>query len=330
MPRAFVPPKASARSDCLDVLDGRTVCLGGLSYQTKRWPPLAARDRVGFMLDRYMAPGYVTADQIREGDRFEVSNGHRIEMCPAGARGSRANLVGASVLDTDPAVKSASIDTGFSPTPKTLRAPDIAVGDIPDAPGWVRGTPPLAVEYADTGQDEVQLQKKIKEFFAASTEYVWVVRMEEPRRVDVYKRGAPMRTVRTGFLSAPGILKNRVPVAALYDREAAHEATLRNLLQRKGYKSLEDVEEKGLKKGLREGNKRGRQEGRVEGRFEGRVEGRLEGQRQTILRILGARFGTLPQNVVERIQAATSHQLEELAEKVVLVATPDELFRRQR
>lgn len=108
------------------------------------------------MLDRHMTPSYVTADQLRMGDPYEVSNGHRIELCPAGGRGGRANLVGASVLDTDPAVQSAAIDTGFSPNKKVLRAPDIAVGDIPDAPGWVRGTPPLAVEYADTGQDEAE------------------------------------------------------------------------------------------------------------------------------------------------------------------------------
>jgi len=278
------------------------------------------------MLDRYMAPGYVTADQVREGDRFEVSNGHRIEMCPAGARGARANLVGASVLDTDPAVKSAGIDAGFSPNPKTLRAPDIAVGDIPDAPGWVRGTPPLAVEYADTGQDEVQLQKKIKELFAESTEYVWVVRLEEPRRVDVYKRGSPMRTVRSGFLSAPGILKNRVPVAALYDREAAHEATLRNLLQRKGYKSLEDVEEKFLKKGLREGSKKGRQRGLKKGREEGREQGLLEGQRQTILRILTARFGDLPKDARDLVESASADVLDSITERLVTAPTLSAVF----
>ena len=278
------------------------------------------------MLDRYMAPGFVTADQVREGDEFEVSNGHRIELCPAGARGGRANLVGAAVLDSDPAVKSAAIDTGFSPNPKTLRAPDIAVGDIPDAPGWVRGTPPLAVEYADRGQDEVQLQKKIKELFAESTKYVWVVRMEEPRRVDIYERGAPMRTVQSGFLSAPGILKNRVPVAALYDREAAHEATLRNLLQRKGYKSLEDVEEKSLKKGLREGSKRGRQRGLKKGREEGREQGLLEGQRQIVLRILTARFGDLPKDALDLVESATAEVLNGITERLITAPTLSAVF----
>jgi hypothetical protein len=278
-----------------------------------------------------MAPGYVTADQVREGDYFEVSNGHRVECCPAGGRGGRANLVGASVLDTDPAVKSAAIDTGFSPNPKILRAPDIAVGDIPDAPGWVRGAPPLAVEYADTGQDEVQLQKKIKELFAASTEYVWVVRMEGPRRVEIYKNGDRMRTVdHTGVLVAPGILKNPVPVAALYDRAAAHEATLRNLLQRKGYTSLEEIEEKAIKKGRREGSKKGNQRGLKKGRVEGRVEGLVEGQRRTILRILTTRFGDVPKGAVQRIEGASLELLDEITERLVTAPTLTDVFPPRR
>lgn len=40
--------------------------------------------------------------------------------------------------------------------------PNIAVGNVPDDPGWVRGVPPLAVEYADVGQDEADLQSKIR------------------------------------------------------------------------------------------------------------------------------------------------------------------------
>jgi Uma2 family endonuclease len=265
-----------------------------------------------------MAPGYVTADQVREGDRFEVSNGHRIEMCPAGGRGGRANLLGAAVLDSDPAVKSAAIDTGFTTHPKMLRAPDVSVGDIPDAPGWVRGSPQLAVEYADTGQDESQLQQKIKELSAASTVYVWVVRMQEPRCVEVYVHGEHSRTVKTGFLIAPGILKNRVPVRALYDREAAHEATLRNLLQRKGYESLEDLASKAETKGRREGTKKGRKEGLL--------EGLLEGQRRTILRIFTKRFGEPSAEVLEHLHSASSEMLDRITERIVTVSTIDELF----
>ncbi|KYF47276.1 hypothetical protein BE08_24550 [Sorangium cellulosum] len=52
-------------------------------------------------------------------------------------------------------------------------------------------------------------------------------------------------------LLAPGVLKNPVRVEALYDREAAHEATLRNLLQRRGYEDIEAVREEGYARGLR-------------------------------------------------------------------------------
>jgi hypothetical protein len=52
-------------------------------------------------------------------------------------------------------------------------------------------------------------------------------------------------------LEAPGILGNPVPVEALYDREAARRVIFRNLLQRQGYASLEDVRAEGEIQGLR-------------------------------------------------------------------------------
>jgi hypothetical protein len=87
--------------------------------------------------------GPFRADQIRSGDPYELSNGHAIPCSPPGGRGSRANLLGGSVLGSDPAVEEAGIDTGYSPTSDTLRAPDVAVGNVPDTPGWVQGAPPL-------------------------------------------------------------------------------------------------------------------------------------------------------------------------------------------
>jgi len=188
----------------------------------------------------------VTADQLRSGDPYELSRGEVIECLPTGARGSRANLVGGSVLDSDPAVESAGVDTGFSPDKRTMRAPDIAVGNVPDVPGWVQGVPPLAVEYADVAQDEKALERKIADLLEAGTKLVWVVRLVGLRRVEVYERGKAKRTALPGeMLAAPNILKNAIPVEALYDREAAHRATLRNLLQREGFESLEAVKEEG-------------------------------------------------------------------------------------
>jgi hypothetical protein len=116
------------------------------------------------------------------------------------------------------------------------------VGNIPDQPGWVQGAPLLAVEYADTGQDEGELAAKIEDLLAAGTRYIWVVRLTGPRRVEVHQAGAGLTVAHPGDeLEAPGILANPVPVEALYDREVGREVVFRNLLQREGYASLDAV-----------------------------------------------------------------------------------------
>ena len=143
--------------------------------------------------------GPFRADQLKSGDPYELSNGHPIERLPVGGRGSWANLVGAAVLESDPDVESAGIDTGFALTPGTLRAPDVAVGNVTDAPGWVTGAaPPLAVEYTDTGHDEAELAAKITDLLSAGTRLLWVVRLVGPRRVEVHTPGAPMRLAYPG------------------------------------------------------------------------------------------------------------------------------------
>jgi hypothetical protein len=193
-----------------------------------------------------------TADDIRPGEPYEVSDGFKIECMGTGQRGSRSNGAGFMVLDSDPDAPPAGVDAGIAPIPKMLRAPDIAVGGLDDEPGWSPTAPPLCVEYADRGQDEPDLQKKILELLRFGTQFIWVVRMSGPRRVEVYEPGKPMRVVLPGgTLDAPGILKNPVPVEALYDREAAHRQTLKNLLQREGYESLEAVKLETARSALR-------------------------------------------------------------------------------
>jgi hypothetical protein len=99
-------------------------------------------------------------------------------------------------------------------------------------------------------------------------------------------------------LEAPGILRNPVPVEALYDRAAGHRATLRNLLQREGYDSLDAV----------------RAEGVLEGRAEGVLEGQHAGERAAriadLRRLLARRFGSVPAWALERLAAGTPAQLE--------------------
>jgi hypothetical protein len=124
------------------------------------------------------------------------------------------------------------------------------VGNVPNAPGWIRGVPPFALEYADTGQDEDMLASKIADLLAAGTRLIWVVRLAGARRVEVHEPGKPMRVALPGEeLRAPGVLRNPVRVEALYDRDAAFDAALRNLLQHHGYESLEQVREQGDKQG---------------------------------------------------------------------------------
>ncbi len=164
--------------------------------------------------------GPFKAEHLRSGDPYELSNGHAILCLPTGGRGSRANLLGGMVLDSDPAVTEAGVDTGFAPEPDTLRAPDVAVGEIPDVPGWVQGAPLLALEYADSGQDEVELAEKIADLLKAGTRLVWVVRLSDSPYVEVHRPQQPVQLYQPGqLLEAPGILKNPVPVEALYDRK---------------------------------------------------------------------------------------------------------------
>lgn len=189
--------------------------------------------------------GPFRASNFVPGDRHELSHGNAYHCAPTGGSGARGTGYGFELLDSDPAVESAGVDAGFSPAEDVLRAPDVSVG-VPDQIGWIAGVPPLAVEYAGSGQDEARLQDKIADLLEAGTRWVWVVRLLGPRRVEVYQRGQEPEIKVTGDqLLAPGILQNPVRAEALWDRQAAHEGTLRNLLQRAGYESVDAVREEG-------------------------------------------------------------------------------------
>lgn len=70
-------------------------------------------------------PGPFEARQLRPGDRYELHDGHAVYCAPTGGDGARATLIGAQVIDSDPLVEDAAIDTGFTTAPGMLRAPDI-------------------------------------------------------------------------------------------------------------------------------------------------------------------------------------------------------------
>ncbi len=260
--------------------------------------------------------GPFLADQLRPGDPYELSNGHPIHCLPTGSRGGRATNVGGAVLASDPAAQDVGVDIGFSPSPEILRAPDLSVGEMPDQPGWVQGVPPLAVEYADTGQDEAELRTKIQELFAAGTRFVWVVRLTGPRRVEVHQPNERMRIANPGEqLIAPGILANPVPVEALYDREAANRVIFKNLLERQGYASLDDVRAEG------------EAQGRVEGEAHGRAVGEIEGLRRAIGAVLVGR-GISPDEKLRASLANSSDpvKLEDALRRAATASLADEIL----
>ena len=246
--------------------------------------------------------GPFRTSQLRSGDPYELSDGHPVECLPSGGRHSKANLRGGLALETDPAVESAGFDTGFAPDELNLRAPDIAVGNVPDEPGWAPGVPPLAVEYADRGQDEQDLQAKIRTLLAAGTKYIWVVRLTGKRRVEVYEPNAASRLAYPGQeLEAPGVLDNPVLVEALYDPDAAHEAALRNLLQRRGFANLDAVLE------------------------EGRKEGRDQGRLALILRLLERAIGQVSEDDSQRIRRLDRDRLTALADALLSFRKAEDL-----
>jgi hypothetical protein len=63
-----------------------------------------------------------------------------------------------------------------------------------------------------------------------------------------------------------------------------------------------------------------REEGRKKGLEEGLEEGR-KGQRKILLKLLGARFGRLPEAAVAQVNAAPLAQLELWAERVLTAPT---------
>lgn len=231
-------------------------------------------------------PGPFKARDLPFGSEYELDNGHPVQCMPTGKRGGRAQSLGARVIGTDPLVLDSGVEVGFQLGEGTLRAPDVSVLAESQGDGWATTAPPLAIEYADHGQDEEALQRKIEQLLAAGTRAVWVVRLHRIRQVEVYtldEHGALRKTVAQANeeLTLPGVLGRPVPVAALFDPRAADLATFQNLLARFGFVHPDDARE--------EGREEGREAGLAEGLDRGREEGRVEALRATARLVLGHR-----------------------------------------
>ena len=81
-------------------------------------------------------------------------------------------------------------------------------------------------------------------------------------------------------------------------------------------------ERMGIQKGLAQGLEQGLQQGKLEGR----IEGRLEGEADLLLRQITRKFGHVPKAARQRIQTATSAQLETWSLNILDAQTLDEVF----
>jgi hypothetical protein len=205
---------------------------------------------------------------------------------------------------SDPKVARAGVDPGYKLDDGTLRAPDVAILPADAGRGWIPGAPGLAFEYAGEGQDEAELRKKIAELLGAGTEYLWVVRLVGPRRVEAWEKGQYRLAVEGDLLEAPEYLQNPIPVSALFDDAQARELQLRNLLQRHGYLSLEEA----VARSRQEGHAEGRQEGRQEGEASARAAA-TSGLRDALLAALSARGLPVDDDARSRVTAASYEQL---------------------
>jgi hypothetical protein len=257
-------------------------------------------------IKRATGQGPFDPSQLRTGDPYELSKGHAIYCAPTGGDGARRTGLAFQIIDSDPLVTGAGVDPGFDLGGQTMRAPDVAVG-VPDAPGWAKGAPPLALEYAGRGQDEDDLQVKVRELLAAGTRWVWVVRLVGPRRVEVHTPDAEPEVLGLdAVLHAPGVLKNPVPVRALFDRDVAQELTLKNLLQRQGIEDLDAA--------------------LTQSREEGKEEGREAGQRTLVERLVATRFGPLDETSRLRLATLDAAQLGLLAERLLTAPSLAEIW----
>lgn len=158
---------------------------------------------------------------------------------------------GGLIIRTDPAVVRAGVEVGFDLGNETLRAPDVSVMAPDSGDEWAQRAPPLAIEYADSGQDNADLTNKIGQLLNAGTKAVWIVRLTGVRRVEVHEAGVQgFRIVSANEdLSLPGVLANPFPAAALFDSDQADRVALRNLLDRFGYVHPAAAREEGREEG---------------------------------------------------------------------------------
>jgi len=99
----------------------------------------------------------------------------------------------------------------------------------------------------------------------------------------------------------------------------------RRVVSGKEYRAVQEVELTWADKLMQKGREEGREEGREKGREEGREAGVLDGKRETLLRLLAAKFGELTDETKSKAEAMSSAELDSVLERVLTATTLDEL-----
>jgi len=221
--------------------------------------------------------GPLRAHNIREGEPYEVFNGHLIYCLPNDGPLGSAHSAGALVLSASVVLPFVTmIDVGFTwNAGRYLLAPDLSVGlSNPENPGWSVTPPMIAVEYVDDRKEADYLPQKVAALLEFGARSFWVVRLTSPVSVEIHEPQVPSRIMHAdGVLTAPGILEGELPVGSLIDPELAMETALRNILAKKNKRSHE--------------------------------EGRIDQAREILRSLLSARGWTLPAPLDARITACT-------------------------
>ena len=135
--------------------------------------------------------------------------------------------------------------------------------------------------------------------------------MDHPKAADpVELRFSMVKQVAESELAAlPKFLLVHI-IAVYFELTAEEMQRYWRLVSRKEYRKVQEVELTWADKLIEQGRQEGAEKGREEGHEEGRRVGLIEGKRGTLLRLLTAKFGPLPEATSSRVQALES--LDEL------------------
>ena len=161
----------------------------------------------------------------------ELDEGDLILMAPAGGEHGLVEVELTGLLFVEVKRRKLGVlfssDTGFllQRNPDTVRCPDLAFVRKQRLPlsyakegGYVLGAPDLAVEIQSPSQSPADVEKKVRQYFAAGTHTVWVVHLRRREARIFRSSGAVEQIDKEGFLEAPEILPGiRIALRSIFE-----------------------------------------------------------------------------------------------------------------